>query len=276
MNLYLLSLVFFLSPVSSKTPNFYPSYIAAKEASKNYQKDLVIFFSKNSCAECEAAWGNFEKDQLATKIFISTLIDAQDFDGAVILDKYGLNNAPSWVILDSEGNVKQKWAGEWKNPHVRPAPGSADASNVEPKPEPKPVPVFKPTLASGSTTETTHVVKTQEAPVPAVTEKAINTPSSTPEVTTTAPVALPAAPAVSSAFVLQAGYFGSETNAQKLKEDLNGKGFSGYMIKSVDQNGTPFYRVISSGFATESEASKAMEALSSAGFKASIKKAIEI
>ncbi len=64
------------------------------------------------------------------------MIDTQDFDGAVLLDKYGLNSAPSWLILDYEGNVKQKWAGDWKNPHVRPDPKHLVA---EPKPEAKPV-----------------------------------------------------------------------------------------------------------------------------------------
>src|SRR5688572_6161839 len=155
MKLFLLSLLFLWNASSTKTPNFYPSYVAAREASKNYQKDLLIFFSKQACTQCETSWGTFEKDQLATKIFISTKIDAQDFDGAVLLDKYGLNSAPSWVILDYEGNVKQKWAGDWKNPHVRPDPS---VPVEQPKPEAKPVPVFKATTAA------------QPAPKPAVVE----------------------------------------------------------------------------------------------------------
>lgn len=270
MNLYLLSLVFFLNLSTPKTPNFYPSYIAAKEAAKNYKKDLLIFFSKKSCAECDAAWANFEKDQVGTKIFISTLVDMQDFDGAVIMDKYGLNSAPSWVILDAEGNLKQKWAGEWKNPHVRPeTPNVAE----EAKPEAKPIPVFKATSATAATTTTpaTNPVVAQAkepsnaAPIVAAETKVTTPAPSTPKTETAA-----------SGYVLQAGYFGSEANAAKLIADLKGKGFEQYAIKTTVQNGTTFYRVVSPSFASETDANKQLQALTSSGIKASIKKMSEL
>ena len=262
MKLYLLSLLFLWNTASTKTPNFYPSYVSAKAASKNYQKDLLIFFSKQACSQCETAWGNFEKDQLGTKIFISTMIDAQDFDGAVLLDKYGLNSAPSWVILDYEGNVKQKWAGEWKNPHVRPDP---NAPVAEVKPEAKPIPVFKATTAAQSASKPAAVESPTAAPA-AVAEKPI--PASTP--------VEPKAETMVSGFVLQAGYFGSEANAQKLVNDLTTKGYEKYMIKTAIQNGTTFYRVVSPGFSSEAEAAKVVEALSGSGIKATIKKMTEI
>ncbi len=41
-------------------------------------------------------------------------------------------------------------------------------------------------------------------------------------------------------FVLQAGYFGSEANAQKLVNDLKAKGYEKYLIKTTLQNGTTF------------------------------------
>jgi hypothetical protein len=262
MKLYLLSLLFLWNAGSTKTPNFYPSYVAAREASKNYQKDLLIFFSKQSCSQCDAAWATFEKDQLGTKIFISTMIDAQDFDGAVLLDKYGLNSAPSWLILDYEGNVKQKWAGDWKNPHVRPDP---NAPVAESKPEAKPIPVFKATTA------------TQPAPKPAVAE----TPAPAPVAVTEkpAPPVTPVEPKTETmvaGYVLQAGYFGSEANAQKLVNDLIAKGYEKYMIKTTVQNGTTFYRVVSPGYTTEAEAAQVVEALSGSGIKATIKKTTEI
>lgn len=270
MNLYLLSLVFFLNIATPKTPNFYPSYIAAKEASKNYQKDLLIFFSKKSCTECDAAWANFEKDQVGTKIFISTLVDMQDFDGAVIMDKYGLNSAPSWVILDAEGNLKQKWAGEWKNPHVRP---ETPAVAQEPKPEAKPIPVFKATTASstpsGSTT-TAQVATPVKEPVKVAPATPVETKPATPSMTTPAPEV------IASGYVLQAGYFGSEANASKLVTDLKGKGFESYTIKTTVQNGTTFYRVISGSFSSEAEANNQLQALTGAGIKASVKKMTDL
>lgn len=264
MKLYLLSLLFLWNAGSTKTPNFYPSYVAAREASKNYQKDLLIFFSKQSCSQCDAAWATFEKDQLGTKIFISTMIDAQDFDGAVLLDKYGLNSAPSWLILDYEGNVKQKWAGDWKNPHVRPDPNTPV---VEPKPEAKPVAVFKATTAS------------QPAPKPAAVETPALTPTAGSVTEKPAPVVTPAEPkteTMSTGFVLQAGYFGSEANAQKLVNELTAKGYEKYLIKTALQNGTTYYRVVSPGFSSEAEAAKVVEALSGSGIKATIKKMSEI
>ncbi len=260
MKLYLLSLLFLWNSSSTKTPNFYPSYIAAKEASKNYQKDLLIFFSKQACSQCESAWGTFEKDLLGTKIFISTKIDAQDFDGAVLLDKYGLTSAPSWLILDYEGNVKQKWAGDWKNPHVRPDPS---ALSEQAKPEAKPVPVFKATTAMQPVTKPAVV----ETPAPVtVIEKPI--PAATPTV--------PKTETMASGFVLQVGYFGSEANAQKLVNDLTTKGYEKYMIKTAIQNGATYYRVVSPGFASEAEAAKVVETLSGSGIKATIKKMTEI
>lgn len=262
MKLYLLSLLFLWNSSSTKTPNFYPSYVAAREASKNYQKDLLIFFSKQSCSQCDAAWASFEKDQLGTKIFISTMIDAQDFDGAVLLDKYGLNSAPSWLILDYEGNVKQKWAGDWKNPHVRPDP---NAPVAETKPDAKPVPVFKATTVTQPATKTAVVETTAPAPVTAIEKPA---PVATPTETKTEIMA--------TGFVLQAGYFGSEANAQKLVNDLTAKGYEKYMIKTAIQNGTTYYRVVSPGFTSEAEAAKVVEDLSGSGIKATIKKMSEI
>ena len=269
MNLTLLSFLLFLNLTGSKTPNFYPSYIAAKEASKNYQKDLLIFFSKTGCQECETAWSSYEKDQLATKIFISTIVDAQDFDGAVILDKYGLNSAPSWAILDYEGNLKQKWTGEWKNPHVRPATPPVQ----ETKAETPPIKEFKATTVKPKTepamTLEVSMTNASTTPTPAVTTEKVTTPVTPAPAPTTVNT-----PAVG--FVLQAGYFGSEANATKMVSDLEAKGFKGYTVKPTTQNGSMYYRVISGVYTTESEATNVVQTLTASGIKASVKKASEI
>jgi cell division septation protein DedD len=278
MNLTLLSFLLFLNLSGSKTPNFYPSFLAAKEASKNSQKDLLIFFSKTGCSECESAWSAYEKDQLATKIFISTMVDAKDFDGAVILDKYGLNDAPSWVILDYQGTMKQKWTGEWKNPHVRPTTPVVQETKVETPP----IKEFKATTAAQkpqtvATSNTTTSVTTlnKEAPVVPV-ESAIvaTTEKTTPP--SAQPIDNPIVNTPISGFVLQAGYFGSETNAMKLVKDLESKGFKDYTVKSTNQNGSLFYRVISAVYTSEAEANKIIQALANTGVKATVKKTTEI
>ena len=77
-------------------------------------------------------------------------------------------------------------------------------------------------------------------------------------------------------FVLQAGYFGSEANAQKLVDDLKGKGYVNYSIKSTVQNGTTFFRVISKPFSSEADANKEIQSLAGAGVKAALKNKNEL
>ena len=264
MNLYLLSLLLVLNIDGTKTPNFYPSYLAAKEASKNYKKDLVLFFTKPACNECNTVWSQFEGDEMATKVFISTMIDGYGFDGSVLLDKYGLSSVPSWVVLDYEGQVKQKWTGEWKNPYARPTATVQEAAAPA-----KPLATFQATTA-----KTTPPAQT-------------NTTATSPQTTTVAPVksepvstaavavAPPAAP-ITTGFVLQAGYFGSEGNAQKLINDLSAKGFQNYSMKTTVQNGTTYFRVISKTYSSESEAGQEVNTLAAQGIKATIKKTTEI
>lgn len=267
MNLTLLSVLLLFNTMSTKTPNFYPTYIAAKEASKNYKKDLLIFFSKKSCATCDAAWTNFEKDQLATKIFISTLVDMQDFDGAVIMDKYGLTDAPSWVVLDSEGKVKQTWKGEWKNPFVRPDE-TTQAASAKPESAVETAPALKTLQSTPASTPPAEKPVSPSTP-PVQAEKAVATPPP-------AAVIAPKTDVAVTGYVLQAGYFGSEANALKLVSDLKAKGYDHYTTKTTVQNGSTFYRVISGTYPSEAEANKEVTALSTSGIKASIKKMNEL
>ena len=280
MNLALLSFLLLLNLNGSKTPNFYPSFLGAKEASKNYQKDMLIYFSKSGCTECTTAWAAYENDQMATKIFISTIVDIQDFDGVVIMDKYGLTSAPSWAILDYEGNLKQKWSGEWKNPHVRPT-----TPPQEPKPAGPPIKEFKATTVTSKTepAQATQTASATSVPSANTTKVAAPTNSTTTSTVTVTPAQTASAPVVatpvaapSAGYVLQAGYFGSEANATKLVNDLNAKGFKGYSIKTLTQNGSMFYRVISTVYATESEANTVVQTLSTVGVKATVKKSSEI
>ncbi len=292
MHVYLLSILFVLSSSLPKIPNFYPNLIAAKAASKNYNKDLLVFFSKSSCASCDQAWENFENDPIASKIYISTSVSIQDFDGAVFLDKYGLKNAPAWVVLDPQGQVKDKWEGEWKKTPTRPA-------NPEQKTTTKPV-VENEVVSISQTApktinlETSIAVTTPAAVIETSIQAKENVTATTPmaqekatevqvskvietdkpvfkENTTTIATAPSIASVETSGFVLQAGYFGSEVNATKLVADLDSKGFKGFSIKPSVSNGTTYHRVISTVFNSEKEAHSAIENLQKAGIKATIK-----
>ncbi len=266
MNLYLLSLLLVLNIDGTKTPNFYSSYLAAKEASKNYKKDLVLFFTKSSCNECNTVWGQYENDAMATKVFISTMIDGYGFDGSVLLDKYGLSEVPSWVVLDYNGQVKHKWNGDWKNPYSRPTEPVQEAAAPA-----QPLAVFQASTAkpnptpTSATAPTTVTTTTQTPPAAPVKSEAVVAPA----------VAATPTP-MTTGFVLQAGYFGSEGNAQKLITDLNTKGFQQYTIKTTTQNGTTYYRVISKTYASETEAGQEVSHLAGQGIKATIKKTTEI
>lgn len=269
MHIYLLSLLLVVQTSLTRTPNFYPNYIAAKEASKNYKKDLLIFFSKNGCAECDAAWSNFEKDQVATKVYISTLIDAEDFDGIVIWDNYNFKSVPAWVVLSPDGQVKEKWAGDWRKTPTRPtAPASDNTNATENKsavPAAKPsTPVAVSTTPVNTSTPPAVQQAAAPAPTPVASEKVMSTPPAT------API--PKTEAVAAGFVIQAGYFGSEPNATKLIADLKAKGFAGYSVATTLQNGSTFYRVISPSWNSESEANHQVQMLATAGIKATVKK----
>ena len=272
MNLSLLSLLILLNLGTPKTPNFYASYIAAKEASKNAKKDMLIFFSKSSCAVCDEGWSAFEKDPIAPKLYISTIVDAEDFDGMVILDKYQLNRAPSWVILTYDGKVLDKWEGGWRDSSSK----TSLLSKEEPKKPVQPE-TTKPVVAQPtSTSVNTPAVKTEMAAtsVPSVTTAAPKV--ETPVKPTPPPAPTAVAEAVSGNFVLQAGYFGSEANAQKLVDDLKMKGYINYSIKSTVQNGTTFFRVISKPFSIEADANKEIQSLAGAGVKAALKNKNEL
>ena len=272
MNLSLLSLLILLNLGTPRTPNFYPSYIAAKEASKNAKKDMLIFFSKTSCPVCDEGWSAFEKDPISPKLYISTIVDVEDFDGMVIMDKYQLNRAPSWVILTYDGKVLDKWEGGWRDSSSKTSLLSKGDPNKPVQPEAS-KPVVTPT---NSTSVNTPVVKTEMAatstPVVMTSSPKVETP-----VKTTPPTVPTAITEVASGnIVLQAGYFGSEVNAQKLVDDLKGKGFVNYSIRSTVQNGTTFFRVISKPFNSEMDANKEIQSLAGAGVKAAMKNKNEL
>ena len=280
MSLYLLSLLLVLSTPLEKTPNFYPNFLAAKEASKNYNKDLLIFFTKKACSECDNAWNTFEQDPIASKLYISTSMSIQDFDGAVFLDKYGLKNAPSWLLLDPQGQVKDKWEGDWKKTPVRPSVPTAE--NASDKPVPTPIP---------STSEITD--KNIVTPRKEIADSKPVTPASTESVQSATPVTImkeetiaeevalegieetpivtTAEETTASGYVIQVGYFGSASNAQGLVTSLAEKGFDGFVIQEEERNASTFHRVISPIYPTEETARVQADALEKAGVKSSVK-----
>lgn len=271
MNLSLLSILMYWLMPTSDVPNFYPTFTSARDAAITSQKEMLIFFSDRNCSMCEPAWNAFEKDPKATQLYISTRLNADDFDGGVILEMYESTEVPCWIILTLDGNIKEKWTGGWKDASGNPTlfvGGETKTKISKPEgttsyvaksspivPSSSPAPVVSTSTPNTTAVSTNKETKPSSAPPPAAVSKPENT---------------------SNRFVVQAGYFGSEANAKKLVSDLTGKGFDGFSIKTTQQNGSTFYRVISKSFSTEMDADKEVQSLLTAGVKAAVKKAAEI
>ena len=221
-------------------PNYYPGLVSAREASKNTQKEMIIFFSDKKCATCEGAWIAFTKDTRATEKYISTRMDIGDFDGGIFFDLLDLNQVPSWIILSPEGTEKERWEGGWKDENGKPTKFDAGIVQTPAKEEKKKDAVLK---------TPTSIVKTS---------KTVNSTEDDPASPT-------------HGFFIQAGFFGSEANAQKMLGDMRSKGITGYKIKSVEQNGGMFYRVMSGIFETESDTNQEQQRMKGAGFTTSVK-----
>ena len=240
----------FLIP-DPQTPNFYPGLMSAREASKKAQKEMIIFFSDKTCSDCEAAWMAFSKDGKATSQYVSTRMSRNDFDGGIFFDMLRLDAVPSWVILNPDGTEKERWEGGWKDANGNPSLFDMSVPKTEvkdvPKTENKPV-----TSASAKSTTPPAVSKSN----PPATPKSSPTPS--------------ALTAVSSTHFIQAGYFGSEANAEKLVGDLKSKGHIGFEIRIEEKDGKTFYRVLKN-FPNESSAKVEQQKFESAGIATSIK-----
>lgn len=267
---YALLLVAF---VPTDVPNYYPSYLKAREEAVRSHKNLLVFVSDSQCATCDAAWNAYTKDGSAVNRYVSTRIEKNDFDGGVIAEILDVRNTPAFVILDAQGRVSEKWEGGWKdasgNPtlFVQPAGSPSPASVPTPKTN-TPVPSTSRQAGNGdNATPPVKTTTTNTAPVTETSKKETQTtPTSTPSHSS----------GVADGYVLQAGYFGSEANAQKCALDLESKGAGSFTIRSTQQNGTMYYRVVSSSFPTEPEAQKQLEKISSLGVKATIKKVSEL
>ena len=230
-----------------QTPNYYPGLTHAREASKKSQKEMVIFFTDKSCSNCESAWVAYSRDAEATSRYVSTRMDIDDFDGGIFFELLALKQVPSWVILHPDGTEKERWEGGWKdasgNPTLIDTKSMINKSNVSAA-TPSTPKISSPQQPSPTMAADNQIVKTTPAPQQATL----------------------------SGYYLQAGYFGSESNAQKMIADLNSKGISSFEIKSGEQNGAVYYRVATKTFNLESDAIAEQSHLSKAGITTSLKK----
>jgi cell division septation protein DedD len=273
MNISLLiSLFTFLLPVA-QVPNYYRSYPTARAESSRNHMDMLIFFSSASCDNCNGAWTAFTKDAGAVNQYISTQVATDNFDGQILYEHFDPGSVPAWVILDASGKVKERWQGGWKDAYGKGTLYVQETPLAETK-KAEVVTTPKSSTPSPSSTPNNSTTSTPSKSSPATT-KPVQEPvvQATPEPvkkneTTIAPASSP-----TSGFVIQAGYFGSETNAQKCMADLKAKGFTQFSIKPLQQNGSTFYRVWSSSYATEKEAQSKLEQLSAAGIKGTVKSA---
>ena len=231
-------------------PNYYPGMLSAREASRNSGKEMVVFFSEKTCNSCGSAWTAYIQDQKATGTYVSTSVEVSDFDGGIFYDLLELKEVPAWVIFTPDGKEKERWYGGWKDAGGKPT--MYVKSTTQEKPDA--VPVTPKTTPSSTKTTTTPTTISSNTLAETKMEKATTTPG----------------------FVVQAGYFGSEANANKVIDDLNAKGLPSFTIKQEQKNGSIFYRVISMVLHSEEEATMWLDKLSNAGIKGSVKKMSEI
>ncbi|MDQ3017410.1 MAG: SPOR domain-containing protein, partial [Bacteroidota bacterium] len=231
---------------------------SARAASKKSNQEMIVFFSKKTCSNCDGAWMAYSKDMKATQQYVSTRMDIEDFDGGVFYEMLDLKEVPSWVVFTADGKEKERWNGGWKDASGSPVLFDKSTQVV----------VEKETI---KTSAPSNSVATKN-------DKPATNPSGFPQ--ETAPVSKPvttsAPEKITQGFVVQAGYFGSEANANKMMQDLTQKGYSNFEIKTLQQNGTTFFRIISDVHNTEAEANDLMQNMNKAGLKTSIKKTSEI
>ena len=274
MNVSLLISLFSLLITGPQIPNYYRSYPTARAESSRAQKEMLIFFSSTTCDNCNSAWTAFAKDAIAVNKYISTQVANDNFDGQILYEHFDPGSVPAWVILDADGKVKERWQGGWKDAYGK---GTLFVQETPLNETPKKSEVVTtPKSSTPSTTSTSNnsTTTTPSKTTPAATKSAEETiVKATPEPVKKDEATLNPSSSTSSGFVIQAGYFGSETNAQKCITDLKAKGFTQFSIKPLQQNGATFYRVWSSSYATEKEAQGKLEQLSAAGFKGTVKSA---
>lgn len=217
------------------TPATYLTFATARKASIAEKKMMAIFFVSSNSSSSQAAWEAFLKNPAASDK-ITLKLDINDFDGRVIFETYGPAKAPGFTLLMPDGTIKDKWEGNW------------DKSPIN-----EPVSNTKPTLATASQN----------------VSSLISPENSTPK----AEPANPAPPMVSGK-VVQAGYFGSEANAQKLVSDLNSKGFDGFRVVTLVNDGKTFYRVVSQVVKSEADASTMVQKLKAVGINGSVKEGV--
>lgn len=257
MNITILGLVVTLLTGGPQTPNFYSGFTTAREASKKSGKEMVVFFSDKGCGSCESAWSAFEQDQAATQQFISTRMNADNFDGGIYFDLLGLTTVPSWVILNPDGTEKTRWEGGWKDSNGNPTLFDKNVQTVAKQETKMEVPEKR--LAPMAVDKQKSPIEASSAAPPSAASVSTNTPNST-----------------ITGYVIQAGYFGSEENAKKLVTDLHSKGFDSFSITTLQQNDKMYYRVISKIFTAETDAEKENIRMTSAGIKVSIRKTSEL
>jgi hypothetical protein len=230
-----------------QTPNFYPGLTHAREASRKSQKEMIIFFTDKSCSNCESAWTAYTKDPEATSRYISTKMDIDDFDGGIFFELLTLQQVPSWVILHPDGTEKERWEGGWKDKSGNPL--LFDTNPIIAKSENT---TTNQSIPKASPSEKTHQAS--------FTDRQSMNPASTQALES------------SSGYYLQAGYFGSESNALKMIDELKRKGINSFEIKTGEQNGTVFYRVATKTFNLEIDAQAEQSHLSKMSIPTSLKK----
>jgi len=267
MNVSLLISLFALMVPGPQVPNYYRSYPTARAEASKAGKEMLIFFSSSSCTNCDGAWAAYSKDGTAVNTYISTQVGVDNFDGQILYDHFDPGSVPAWIIMDANGNVKERWQGGWKDAYgkgtlfVEEIPLTATPKKPEAASASKPVTPTSTPVVSNTTSKTSPASTDVKEPVAHTETPAVKKDESPAKTTSN----------ISAGFVIQAGYFGSATNAQKCLADLKTKGFSQFSIQPLQQNGSTFYQVWSNSFSTEQAAQTKLQELSAAGIKGTVK-----
>jgi DedD protein len=245
LNFLLLLLVPFLVGAPTSGNPVPASFPAARQAARDENRPIAIFFAPPGCTSCETHWQEYLASGNA-RGFIPLKLNTEDFDARAILEAWGPDKVPGWTILEPNGSVRDRWSGTWNKTPLpyQPAPAKPSASS-----------------STANTQKDTPVLD-----VPVTTAPARATPEPSP-----APATAPA-----DGFRVQVGVFGSKANADKLVQDLSKGGQGSFDILTGQNAKGPFYRVVSAVYAQETDARAASASLEQQGVKNAVKRVSEL
>ena len=102
-------------PESMPTRKGYVPYDSSRVSSGVY-KHTVLFFSSNSCSQCQAYEAAITSDNIPGDVQFLKV----DYDTTADLkNKYTINSWPTFIRVDTRGTEQKKWVGQGKDKSVK-------------------------------------------------------------------------------------------------------------------------------------------------------------